>query len=86
MKIFPFAAAAAAALILPGAAYAADAGQHQPSGHYEWREVPQFGPRAGGPVRKRVWVPDAQVAGCGCAMTKTDAQACMQSAVAPAAG
>ena len=86
MKTFTFVAALGAALVLPGAAYAADPGQNQPSGHYEWREVPQFGPRATGPARQRVWVPDAQIAGCDCAMMKADAHGCMHGASAPAAG
>lgn len=43
MKTFTFAAALSAAVVLPVAAYAADAGQHQSSGQYEWCEVPQFG-------------------------------------------
>lgn len=66
------------ALTLPIPALAAEGQQHG-SGHYEWRPVPQFGPRATGPVQKRVWVPDnAQMANCACDMMKTSANECMK--------
>lgn len=84
MKLSLIAAALGAALVLPNAAYAADGGPHQASGHYEWRSVPQFGPRAGGPVRKRVWVPNSRVASCDCAMMQAEVERCMH-AMHPAA-
>src|SRR3546814_11247064 len=69
-KIF---AALGIALGLPLPVLSADS-QQSGSGHYEWREVPQFGPRATGPVRKRVWVPDhSQMANCDCDMMKMSA-------------
>lgn len=74
-KIF---AALGIALGLPLPVLAADS-QQSGSGHYEWREVPQFGPRATGPVRKRVWVPDhSQMANCDCDMMKMSADDCMK--------
>ena len=56
----------------------ADASQNSTQGHYEWRSVPQYGPRATGPVRQRVWVADhAQMANCDCDMMKMSADECM---------
>lgn len=60
-------------------------------GHYEWREVPQFGPRATGTAHKRVWVADnAQMANCDCEMMKMSPQDCMKpmhrSDTTPSAG
>lgn len=78
MKVHVLFAALGFALALPLPALAAD-GQQKGSGHYEWREVPQFGPRATGPARKRVWVPDSrQMANCDCDMMKMSANECMQ--------
>jgi hypothetical protein len=55
----------------------ADAPQNPAQGHYEWRSVPQYGPRAT-PVRQRVWVADhAQMANCDCDMMKMSADECM---------
>ncbi|ARS26960.1 hypothetical protein [Sphingomonas sp. KC8] len=60
-------------------AMAAEADQPARSGHYEWRTVPQFGPRATGPTRKRVWVPDqVSKTDCECAMMKTNPAECMK--------
>lgn len=78
MKIHVLAAALGAALTLPLPALAAGPQQHNDAGHYEWRTIPQFGPRATGPAQKRVWVPDAPAADCDCAMMKTAAADCMQ--------
>lgn len=64
MKIHVLAAALGAALTLPLPALAAGPQQHNDAGHYEWRTIPQFGPRATGPAQKRVWVPDAPAADC----------------------
>lgn len=51
-------------------------------GHYEWRQVPQSGPRASLQGARRVWVPDAkQLASCDSDMVKmsgTAAAACMK--------
>ena len=58
---------------------------HGPNlGHYEWRSVPQYGPRATGPARVRVWMPAAgDMASCDCAMMQASAADCMSSAVKP---
>jgi hypothetical protein len=49
------------------------------AGHYEWRTVPQYGPRAPLQARKRVWVPDnAQMANCNCDMMKMSPADCMK--------
>ena len=52
-------------------------------GHYEWRQTPQYGPRAPLQSARRVWVPDAtQVASCDCDMMKmsgTAAASCMKA-------
>lgn len=46
----------------------------RPGGHYEWRQMPQFGPKAPMTAPRRVWVPDApQVANCNCDMMKMSA-------------
>ena len=47
------------ALAAPIAAFAGQAEHPSSSGHYGWRSVPQFGPRATGPARVRAWVPDS---------------------------
>jgi hypothetical protein len=78
MKTFTIAAALGAALIASAAAYAADAPQKSGSGHYEWRQVPQFGPKAPLTAPQRVWVPDnARTADCDCDMMKMSAADCM---------
>lgn len=91
MKTQVLFAALGVALALPLPALAADGQQQSGSGHYEWREVPQFGPRATGPARKRVWVPDnAQMANCDCDMMKMSGDECMKGmhhmGAAPSAG
>lgn len=91
MRIHVLAAVLGTALLAPSAAFAADAPQNRGSGHYEWRTVPQFGPRSTGPAQKRVWVPDpAQIAGCDCAMMKMSPDECMKGmhskGAAPSAG
>jgi hypothetical protein len=79
MRIHVLAAVLGTALLAPAAAFAADAPQDRGPGHYEWRPVPQFGPRSTGPAQKRVWVPDpAQMAGCDCAKMKMNADECMK--------
>lgn len=66
-------------LAAPIPAPAAEGAQHTGSGHYEWRPVPQPGPRSTGPALKRVWVPDdVQAADCECAMMKMNAAECMK--------
>ena len=70
-------AALLAALTLAAPAWAAN---HPPasSGHYEWRSVPQYGPRANGSAQRRVWVADhAQMANCACDMMQMSADDCM---------
>jgi hypothetical protein len=91
MKTFTIAAALGAALLASTPAFAATSPQEQGSGHYEWRDVPQYGPRSTGPARKRVWVPDhAQMANCNCDMMKMSANDCMKhmqpGSAAPSAG
>jgi hypothetical protein len=70
------------ALAAPVAAFASQSDHSQQSGHYEWKSVPQYGPRAAGPAQRRVWVSDAtQVAACDCEMMKmssTGAADCMK--------
>ena len=82
MKNRVFYALLGLALAAPVAAFAGQPDHSQQSGHYEWKSVPQYGPRATGPAQRRVWVPDAtQVAACDCDMMKmssTDAAACMK--------
>ena len=63
---------------------AQDAPAASARGHYEWRSLPQYGPRATGPARVRVWVPAAgQMASCDCAMMQASAADCMRGAVKP---
>ena len=65
-------------------AFAQDAPATSARGHYEWRSVPQFGPRATGPTRARVWVPEArEMASCDCAMMQASPADCMKGAVKP---
>lgn len=92
MKTILFGAAVAALSLGLGstAAYAQSA-KSPSGGHYEWRSVPQFGPRATGPARKRVWVADnTQMANCDCDMMKMSPADCMKSmhnrGAAPSAG
>ncbi|OYW89097.1 MAG: hypothetical protein B7Z20_00910 [Sphingobium sp. 32-64-5] len=91
MKTFTIAAALGAALLAPATAFAADSPQERGSGHYEWRDAPQPGPRSTGPTHKRVWVPDhPQMANCDCDMMKMSADDCMKpmqpGSAAPSAG
>lgn len=79
MKNRVFYALLGVALAAPVAAFASQADPGQQSGHYEWKSVPQYGPRATGPVQRRVWVPDTkQVASCDCDMMKMNAADCMK--------
>lgn len=65
-------------------AFAQDAPAANAQGHYEWRSVPQYGPRATGPARVRVWVPAVgEMASCDCAMMQASAADCMSGAVEP---
>ena len=88
MTKFTFRAAALAVLALGAAstvAFAADSGA-RPGGHYEWRQVPQFGPKAPMTAPRRVWVPDmAQMANCDCDMMKMSAVDCMMNMHKPKA-
>ena len=53
-----------------------------PQGHWEWRAAPQYGPRATGPARVRIWVPESRdIASCDCAMMQASAADCMRGAV-----
>ncbi len=79
MKNRVFYALLGIALAAPVAAFAGLPDHSQQSGHYEWKSVPQYGPRATGPAQRRVWVPDAaQVASCDCDMMKMSAADCMK--------
>lgn len=81
MKTVLFGAAVAALSLGLGAMPAfARATDSQPGGHYEWRTVPQSGPRSAVPVaRKRVWVPHgAQMADCECEMMRMSPGECMK--------
>lgn len=85
MKTFKIVAAIVAASISAftiAPAFAQGNASSLPQGHYEWRQVPQYGPRAPLQSARRVWVPDAnQVASCDCDMMKmssTAAAACMK--------
>lgn len=46
MKNRVFYALLGVALAAPGAAFAGQPNHSQQSGHYEWKSVPQYGPRA----------------------------------------
>lgn len=88
MKTINLSAAAIAALFSTFAIAAPVMAQDAPAaaarGHYEWRSVPQYGPRATGPARVRVWVPEGRdMAGCDCAMMQMSAADCMRGAVKP---
>ena len=85
MKTFKVAAAIVAASLsafITAPAFAQSQASTPGQGHYEWRQAPQYGPRAPLQSARRVWVPDAtQVAACDCDMMKmssTDAAACMK--------
>ena len=91
MKVRVLFVAAGMALALPLPALAGDRQQQNGLGHYEWRSAPQFGPRATGPARKRVWVAhNPKMPNCDCDMMKMSANACMKSMhdhkAAPSAG
>lgn len=74
-------AALVAALSLAVPALAADASS-TPQGHWEWRSAPQYGPRATGPARVRIWVPQSRdMASCDCVMVQPSAADCMRGAV-----
>lgn len=69
------AAAASASTIAPAFAQGETSSRQ---GHYEWRSVPQYGPRAPLQTQRRVWVADAsQMATCACDMMKKSAADCM---------
>jgi len=88
IRLSAAALAAALSIFAIGAPALAQDGPAAPkSGHYEWRSVPQFGPRAIGPSRVRVWVPaHDQMASCDCAMMQGSAADCMNGAVKPKNG
>lgn len=66
-------------LAVPFPAVAAQDNRELGSGRYEWRQVPQVGPRAVGPPLKRVWVPtQAAMADCDCNMMRMSAADCMK--------
>jgi hypothetical protein len=68
-------------LSLAAPALATDASR-TPQGHWEWRSAPQYGPRATGPARVRIWVPESRdIASCDCAMMQASAADCMRGAV-----
>jgi len=77
LKIAAAIVAASASAFTFAPAFAQDSAAS--SGHYEWRAVPQYGPRAPLQTSKRVWVPDhAQMANCNCDMMKMSAADCMK--------
>ncbi len=86
MKTIVRAATIAATIILSATtsvAFAADAQAPSPTGHFEWRSQPSYGPRS--PTRSpiRVWVSDSKTmaSDCDCAMMRgSDAAACMGEA------
>lgn len=82
MKNRVFYALLGVALAAPVSAFAGQTDHSQQSGHYEWKSVPQYGPRAPLQGQRRVWVPDTtQVAACDCDMMKmssTGAADCMK--------
>ncbi len=78
MNSLRFVAATFAALSLAGAAGAAfaQAPAGTSAGHYEWRSVPQYGPRAPLTAPQRVWVADG-MAQADCPMMRDEnAAAC----------
>lgn len=79
MKIRILLAVLGVTLAVPFPAVAADGNRGSGSGRYEWRQVPQVGPRATGPALKRVWVPtQAAMADCDCDMMRMSAAECMK--------
>ena len=77
-------AVALSTLAIAAPAFAQDAPVTSARGHYEWRGVPQFGPRVTGPSRVRVWVrEDRAMASCDCAMMQASPADCMKGAVKP---
>jgi hypothetical protein len=85
MKTFKIAAAIVAASISAftfAPAFAQGDATSTGQGHYEWRQAPNYGPRAPLQGARRVWVPDAkQMASCDCDMMKmssTGAADCMK--------
>ena len=65
MKNRVFYALLGIALAAPVAAFAGEPNTNSQSGHYEWRQSPNYGPRAPSMSPRRVWVPDApQMANC----------------------
>lgn len=80
LKIAAAIVAASASAFTFAPAFAQDAASDaRPGGHYEWRQVPQFGPKAPLTAPRHVWVPDAQqVANCNCDMMKMSAADCMK--------
>ena len=80
MKVHVLFNAAAMALAATSTAAVAADSNTRTSGHYEWRQVPQFGPKAPLTVPRRVWVADRQeMANCDCDMMKMSADECMKS-------
>lgn len=91
MKTINLSAATLAAMLstvaIAAPAFAQDASSPDGRGHYEWRATPQFGPRAIGPTRVRVWVPAASgMASCDCAMMKASPADCGMRADKPKNG
>ncbi|MDF0490514.1 hypothetical protein PX554_20490 [Sphingomonas sp. H39-1-10] len=86
MKTINLSAAAIAVALstfaITAPAFAQDAPTASARGHYEWRQSPNYGPRAPFTAPRRVWVSDAtQVASCDCDMMKmstTGAADCMK--------
>ena len=77
MKLKMILAAMTAAASVAAPAWA-DASHNSAQGHYEWRSVPQYGPRATGPVQQRVWVADhPEMVNCDCDMMNMSADDCM---------
>lgn len=71
MKALKIAAAIIAASISAFSIAPAFAQGDATQGHYEWRQAPQYGPRAPLQAPRRVWVPDAtQMADSNCDMMK----------------
>ena len=80
MKNRVFYALLGIALAAPVAAFAGEPNTNSQSGHYEWRQSPNYGPRAPSMSPRRVWVPDApQMANCNCDMMKMSAADCMMN-------
>lgn len=93
MKKFVLRALLGVALAAPAVAFAMPADHNPQAGHYEWRSIPQFGPRASRPARQQVWVADAtQMANCDCDMMKmgsakaADCMTRMQAIASPVSG